>query len=116
LKVRAGLDTEIPEEVFVLVTTKLPLRVPLVKSLTSVSWGVVPMGAPAQIEAKFVWLNPSALRPVVDGVRGRVWGRLLIGTFGVTKAWAGLTPTKREPVATAAAKVLRMESMGRGLC
>jgi hypothetical protein len=54
LKLRVGLDTEIPEEVLVLVTTKLPLSVPLVKSLTSVSWGVVPLGAPAQIEAKFV--------------------------------------------------------------
>lgn len=36
---------------------------------------------------------------------------MLIGTFGVTKAWAGLTPTKREPAATAAAQVLRMENM-----
>lgn len=52
LKVRVGLDTVIPEEVLVLVTTKLPLRVPLVKSLTSVSWGVVPLGAADQIEAK----------------------------------------------------------------
>lgn len=97
--------------VLVLVAVKEPLRVPFVNNLTSISFGIKPVGAIAHTEAKFVALNPSEFKFVEAGVEGRTAPGLVIGTGPVMMAWAGLMPVNTAPVAAAKKTALRLENL-----
>lgn len=94
-----------------MVAVKVPVRLPFVKSLTSVSLGIKPVGAIAHMEAKFVALNPSELTVVLLGLIGRIAPGLVTATGPVISAWAGLMPATTAPAAATRILVLRTEKL-----